>query len=255
MATLWGIPASLLVNTIWKGVSAGTSRVSVSKAIPDAVIVTCTVAPPLPPSDGAAVGAPEGAGVAGADDAGAGEAAPPPPEASPRGGMTPPAISSDPTKSTAKTMSVPVGKRGAGMFSRWPVASAFSTSRYSFRASTSQPTRPMTVMRRPAMNTTGSMTRPSSMAAVAIEASRGRNEGPGMWTPAGGPTTTGAPALVADPSPIEAAHSRPQAGPPPRPRPRPPARRTRGSPHVPSRAAPRRWRPGRPRGRGPRRAR
>ena len=69
--------------------------------------------------------------------------------------MTPPAISSDPTKSTAKTMSVPVGKRGAGMFSRWPVASAFSTSRYSLRASTSQPSRPMTVMRRPAMKTDG----------------------------------------------------------------------------------------------------
>ena len=34
MATLWGIPASLLVNTIVKGVFAGTSRVSVSKAMP-----------------------------------------------------------------------------------------------------------------------------------------------------------------------------------------------------------------------------
>ncbi len=44
----------------------------------------------------------------------------------------------------------------------------------------------MAVIRRPAAKTTGSMTRPSSKAAAEIDASRGRNEGPGTWTPAGG---------------------------------------------------------------------
>ena len=72
MATLWGIPASLFANTIWKGVSAGTSRLSVSKAIPDAVIFRVTVSPPGA-SLGAVVGAPEGPGVA---------LPPPPPKAS-----------------------------------------------------------------------------------------------------------------------------------------------------------------------------
>ena len=110
MATLWGIPASLLVKTIWKGVSAGTSqavRVVGDPRRGDRELHRAAA----PPPDGAAEGAPEGAGSGGClACAGAGDATPPPPDVAPRGGMTPPAISSDPTKSTAKTMSVPVGE-------------------------------------------------------------------------------------------------------------------------------------------------
>src|SRR3972149_566989 len=61
VATLWGIPASLLTRTIWKSVLAGTSRASLSKATPEAVRVRVTAAgtPGLP--GGAGGGAPGGA--------------------------------------------------------------------------------------------------------------------------------------------------------------------------------------------------
>ena len=134
----------------------------------------------------------------------------PPPAPSP-GGITPPAISREPTKSTAKTLSVPVGKRGAGMFSRCPVASALTVSAYSLRASLSHPRRPIAVIRTPATKTAGWMTRPSSIAAAAIEARSGRNDGPGMWTPGGGPSwTTAGSAVGASRASYSRIASRPQ---------------------------------------------
>src|SRR5450759_2774488 len=71
ITTLWGIPASLLVNAIWKGTPAGAVRSVLSNAVPEAVSSrTVPVAPPdaageaaaLP--EGAALGAPLGAPLA-----------------------------------------------------------------------------------------------------------------------------------------------------------------------------------------------
>src|SRR5450759_500865 len=84
ITTLWGIPASLLVNVIWKGTPAGAVRSVLSNAMPEAVSSrTVPVAPPdaageaaaLP--EGAALGAPLGAPLAaplGAADGAAEEA-------------------------------------------------------------------------------------------------------------------------------------------------------------------------------------
>src|SRR5665647_1106167 len=74
ITTLWGIPASLLVNVIWKGTPAGAVRSVLSNAMPEAVSSrTVPVAPPdaageaaaLP--EGAALGAPLGAPLGAAD--------------------------------------------------------------------------------------------------------------------------------------------------------------------------------------------
>src|SRR3990170_2016183 len=97
------------------------------------------------------------------------------------------------TKITAAPWRSPFGQRGAGRLSRWPVRSASSVLAYSARASTSQPTRVATRMITPAARTQPPKTSPAMRAAVPIAPRMGRNEGPGMWTPGGGPgwTTAG----------------------------------------------------------------
>src|SRR5450759_4247930 len=120
--TLCGIPASLLANTIWNGVLAGASSVDLSYAMPLAVSWSETEAP------GAALAAAEPAGplaeaalaaLAAAEPAAAdGSADPATMAAEPLGGTIPAATRMLAAKIAPKTSSVPVGKRGAGMFSR-----------------------------------------------------------------------------------------------------------------------------------------
>src|SRR5450759_3190170 len=117
--TLCGIPASLLANTIWNGVLAGASSVDLSYAMPLAVSWSETEAP------GAALAAAEPAGplgeaalAAGEPAAADGSADPATIAAEPLGGTIPAATRTLAAKIAPKTSSVPVGKRGAGMFSR-----------------------------------------------------------------------------------------------------------------------------------------
>ena len=93
------------------------------------------------------------------------------------------------------------GVRGAGRLSRWPVASASSALTYSLRASASQPTRVAMRAITPAASSQPPNTRPSISIPVPIAPRNGRNDGPGMWTPAGGPswTRTGRSVLVCSP--------------------------------------------------------
>ena len=63
MATLWGVPASLLSNAIWKALPAGASTAVCSNAIPLALMATAPDPDPDPP---------ELAGVADASTLGAG---------------------------------------------------------------------------------------------------------------------------------------------------------------------------------------
>src|SRR5664280_2371542 len=62
ITTSWGIPASLLVNAIWKGTPAGAVRSVLSNAMPEAVSSrTVPVAPPDAAGEAAAL--PEGAAL------------------------------------------------------------------------------------------------------------------------------------------------------------------------------------------------
>src|SRR5664279_1356746 len=63
IATLCGIPASLLVNVIWNATPAGAVRSVLSKAMPEAVS-SRTVADAAPEAAGDAPGAPDGAALA-----------------------------------------------------------------------------------------------------------------------------------------------------------------------------------------------
>src|SRR5450759_473539 len=115
--TLCGIPASLLANTIWNGVLAGASRGDLSYAMPLAVRWGETEAP------GAALAAAEPAGPLGEGALAAGEPAAADGFADPAamaaesfGGTIPAATRMIAAKIAPKASSVPVGKRGAGMF-------------------------------------------------------------------------------------------------------------------------------------------
>src|SRR5450759_727869 len=104
--TLCGIPASLLVNTIWNGVLAGASSVDLSYAMPLAVSWSETEAP------AAALAALAEGEPAAAD----GFADPAAMAAESFGGTIPAATRTLAAKIAPKASSVPVGKRGAGMF-------------------------------------------------------------------------------------------------------------------------------------------
>src|SRR4029079_4807341 len=168
MSTSWFVPASLLSNVIVNALSAGAASVATSNLIPEAVIAM-PPGPPEPP------GPPDGAG----DPPGA-------PPAAERGGNQPALSAIAATTRNPKTGSTTLGQAGAGMFSRWPVASASTTFRYSLRASLSQPSRVTIVKMTPTARTQPPNTRPPTRTNVQSAARSGRNDGPGTCTPGGG---------------------------------------------------------------------
>src|SRR5450759_497736 len=119
--TLCGIPASLLANTIWNGVLAGASSVDLSYAMPLAVSWSETEAPGAALAAGVPAGplaeaAALAALAAGEPAAAAGFADPAAMAAESFGGTIPAATRMLAAKIAPKASSVPVGKRGAGMF-------------------------------------------------------------------------------------------------------------------------------------------
>ena len=88
------------------------------------------------------------------------------------------------------------GDCGSGMFSRWPVVSASTVSRYSLTASTSQPTSVAIRAMTPASSSQPPKTSPSNSANIPNAPRNGRHDGPGMWTPGGGPSWMTTPAAT-----------------------------------------------------------
>ncbi len=84
------------------------------------------------------------------------------------------------------TANVATGHDGAPPGSRWPVSSARSTATYSRRASRSQPRPVSTTAMAPNRSAQPPTTSPATSRVIAIATSRGRKDGAGMWTPAGG---------------------------------------------------------------------
>ena len=150
-----------------------------------------------PSLGGRAAGARRPAGAP--DPPGDGEAPSVEPFADPDG-MSPLLRMSASTNSAPNRANVPVGTRGDGRLSRWPLLSARSARAYSARASRNQPTRPMTSMTTPTTSSQPPNTSPYKMTVTAIAATIGRNDGPGMWTPGGGSdgNTTGSVDAVGD---------------------------------------------------------
>ena len=101
---------------------------------------------------------------------------------------TPDCRTAAPTIRTTRTVNIRRGVPGGGPLSRWPVVSASTTRRYSMTASVSQPISVAIRAMTPTARSQPPKTRPRNRANTPNAPRNGRHDGPGMWTPGGGPS-------------------------------------------------------------------
>src|SRR4029077_4178710 len=177
MSMLWGTPASWLSNSRPNGVPAGALKDVSTNWMSLAATVT-------------AWGGPEAAGPpdAPAEPPGAGVASRAADAIAPGPALTSPMAKADSWRTVAMTIRATrppnriLGVLPAGGFSRWPVVSARTTSRYSLTASPSQPTSVAISAMMPAVSSQPPNTRPRNRANNPNAPRNGRHDGPGMWT-------------------------------------------------------------------------